>query len=88
MATWQGGAMTAAGWYPDPWRQAPLRYWDGLAWTGYLHPGFPGAPPIPASSIPAGGAAINRSPLAWYLAAALVVVVALGSIAVTWLLSR
>jgi hypothetical protein len=23
----------AAGWYPDPWRQAPQRYWDGRAWT-------------------------------------------------------
>lgn len=25
---------TPAGWYPDPWRQAPLRWWDGTAWTG------------------------------------------------------
>lgn len=22
----------AAGWYPDPWRQAPLRWWDGTQW--------------------------------------------------------
>ncbi len=21
------------GWYPDPWRQSPLRWWDGHAWT-------------------------------------------------------
>lgn len=21
------------GWYPDPWRQAPWRWWDGGAWT-------------------------------------------------------
>lgn len=24
----------AAGWYADPWAAAPLRYWDGRAWTG------------------------------------------------------
>jgi hypothetical protein len=23
----------AAGWYPDPHRQARLRWWDGQAWT-------------------------------------------------------
>ena len=32
-----GGARTAApaapGWYPDPWGQAPQRYWDGAIWT-------------------------------------------------------
>jgi hypothetical protein len=26
--------LTPAGWYPDPWRQAPLRWWDGSQWTG------------------------------------------------------
>lgn len=25
----------AAGWYPDPWRQAARRWWDGTAWTGH-----------------------------------------------------
>lgn len=30
--------MTAVtpGWYPDPWQQAPLRYWGGSAWTAAL----------------------------------------------------
>jgi len=23
------------GWYKDPWQHAPLRYFDGTAWTGY-----------------------------------------------------
>jgi hypothetical protein len=23
-------------WYPDPWLQSRLRYWDGNAWTGHL----------------------------------------------------
>jgi hypothetical protein len=22
-------------WYPDPWLQARIRYWDGNAWTGH-----------------------------------------------------
>jgi membrane protease YdiL (CAAX protease family) len=26
------------GWYPDPWRQTPQRWWDGRAWTGYTGP--------------------------------------------------
>lgn len=24
------------GWYPDPWRQARLRWWDGRRWTEHL----------------------------------------------------
>jgi sporulation-control protein spo0M len=39
-----GGAPSAealpgsfpADWYPDPWLQSRLRYWDGNAWTGHL----------------------------------------------------
>jgi protease PrsW len=27
-----------AGWYPDPWRHARLRWWDGQAWSGYTAP--------------------------------------------------
>ena len=26
--------MPTAGWYPDPWRAAHLRWWDGTQWTG------------------------------------------------------
>ncbi len=26
-------ATVAAGWYPDPWGAAPLRWWDGRAWS-------------------------------------------------------
>jgi hypothetical protein len=24
------------GWYADPWRQAPTRWWNGVRWTGHL----------------------------------------------------
>ena len=24
-----------AGWFADPWRQAPLRWWDGSGWTAH-----------------------------------------------------
>ena len=26
---------TPPGWYPDPWQQAPYRWWDGTAWTSH-----------------------------------------------------
>ncbi|MFM8856319.1 MAG: exonuclease domain-containing protein [Actinomycetota bacterium] len=29
--------MVQQGWYPDPWRQAALRWWDGLQWTTWTH---------------------------------------------------
>ncbi|WP_088289668.1 DUF2510 domain-containing protein [Kineosporia sp. A_224] len=34
----QHHAATAPGWYADPWRAAPLRWWDGRTWTGWTHP--------------------------------------------------
>ena len=33
--------MPAAGWYSDPWGQAPLRWWDGSHWTACTHSGEP-----------------------------------------------
>src|SRR5262245_64426838 len=37
-----------AGWYDDPWRQAPLRRWDGQQWTGHTT----GAAPVPSVGTP------------------------------------
>jgi Protein of unknown function (DUF2510) len=31
----QPAANMAPGWYPDPWRLARVRWWDGYAWTAY-----------------------------------------------------
>jgi Protein of unknown function (DUF2510) len=31
-------ASQLSGWYPDPWQQPPLRWYDGAQWTGYLGP--------------------------------------------------
>jgi membrane protease YdiL (CAAX protease family) len=32
------------GWYPDPWRASPARWWDGLRWTALVGQSV-GAPP-------------------------------------------
>lgn len=38
------------GWYPDPYDQRALRYFDGAAWTGYTTPVPTPAPPLPKRS--------------------------------------
>jgi protease PrsW len=47
-ATPTGGAL-ATGWYADPWRVAPWRWWDGAAWTAH-------------TSVPGANAAATRKP--------------------------
>jgi membrane protease YdiL (CAAX protease family) len=52
-----GEVAPPPGWYPDPWRLAPTRWWDGIAWTGFTTP-LPN-PPLalsPAFGTPAFGA--------------------------------
>jgi hypothetical protein len=34
---------TPPGWYPDPWRRAARRYWDGRQWTGHVDDAAPPA---------------------------------------------
>ena len=34
-ATTQAAPSTPPGWYPDPWRVARVRWWDGYSWTSY-----------------------------------------------------
>ncbi len=33
----QGQAPAVAAWYPDPYGEARLRWWDGTVWTAHLH---------------------------------------------------
>lgn len=48
---------TAAGWYPDPWGAAALRWWDGTAWTGHVAGEAPaaGAPATAGPEVPSTG---------------------------------
>ncbi|MDT7759731.1 MAG: hypothetical protein QOH27_5629 [Mycobacterium sp.] len=32
-------AGSGEGWYADPWKQAPMRWWDGLQWTSHTGSG-------------------------------------------------
>lgn len=45
-----------SGWYPDPWKQAELRWHDGADWTGQVHgdvpPPEPAVAPVPPSPSP------------------------------------
>jgi len=36
---------TPAGWFPDPWNNAAVRFWDGRTWTS--HTAWPGPAPTP-----------------------------------------
>lgn len=48
----------APGWYPDPWNAAPLRYFDGVAWTQHTN-GAPSEPSIAQTVIAAPRVEIN-----------------------------
>lgn len=55
----QAGAQGAPGWYPDPWRVAPWRWWDGTAWSAVTH-----GSSVPMTTSSAGAAKKPRLP-AW-----------------------
>ncbi len=47
------------GWYPDPWRRATWRWWDGAVWSAYTDEWFAAGNPPPADgALRAGGIAI------------------------------
>jgi membrane protease YdiL (CAAX protease family) len=47
------------GWYPDPWRQAWWRWWDGVSWTAYTDQWHAAARPVSEpAQLRAGGIAI------------------------------
>jgi membrane protease YdiL (CAAX protease family) len=45
---------TPTGWFPDPWNQSAVRYWDGRSWTGLT--ALPAPVNEPHPSFPAGAA--------------------------------
>ncbi len=49
-------ASTPPGWYPDPYRQAARRYWDGRQWTGHVD--APAGAPVPSRPPSTNGWAI------------------------------
>ncbi len=51
----------AAGWHPDPWGIAGLRWWDGSSWTGHVS----GPPAIAAPVTIEADVASERSLLRW-----------------------
>jgi hypothetical protein len=48
------------GWYPDPGGAAPLRWWDGQAWTSATSAGMPTAPV--ATTMPQAAFGIPQQP--------------------------
>ena len=48
---------TPPGWYPDPWRRAVRRYWDGRQWTGHIDTAVP-PPALPGRQTSTNGWAI------------------------------
>jgi hypothetical protein len=58
---------TPPGWYPDPGRAAPLRWWDGSQWTSYLHPG--GWGPGPHATVTASARRLEERMCMWARAA-------------------
>ena len=43
-----------SGWFPDPWNELGVRFWDGRAWTGYA--ALPTQAPQPHPTLPSRAA--------------------------------
>jgi membrane protease YdiL (CAAX protease family) len=53
-----GAALFPPNWYPDPWRRAPWRWWDGWQWTPIIYgpygEAWPLQVPLPPPFVPKG----------------------------------
>jgi uncharacterized protein len=49
---------TPTGWFPDPWNDTGVRYWDGRAWTGHAAIRTPEQQPHPVLPIQAAWGAV------------------------------
>ena len=80
------GSPPARGWYPDPWSVAPLRWWDGQAWTSAVsRTGLEGGPrpPEPEGPPTLDARALPTAIAAYVGAGAAAVAAALATRAVT-----
>lgn len=57
-------SVAPAGWHPDPWGQAPLRWWDGSQWTGHTSSGVRVAVPADHHASEKWLLPVGRSPWA------------------------
>lgn len=75
------------GWYADPWRVQPWRWWDGTAWTAHVAGGTEHKPRLPAFlSVPVLIGAIITIPIVLFLASSepLAVLLGLTPLLIVW----
>ncbi|MDP9117982.1 MAG: DUF4328 domain-containing protein [Actinomycetota bacterium] len=72
------------GWYPDPFTDATLRWWDGNGWTASTH--VPGAQWVPPAPDPSADLRAEEDAAAWATRAVLVsaAVTVLGYLVAAW----
>ncbi|HEY0521460.1 MAG TPA: CPBP family glutamic-type intramembrane protease [Ilumatobacteraceae bacterium] len=49
---------TPTGWFPDPWNETGVRYWDGRSWTGHAASWVPESQPHPVLPMRAAWGAV------------------------------
>jgi hypothetical protein len=74
----------SAGWFPDPWGVAEMRYWDGARWTADVHPPVeppaaePAASPVAAEPSASVDAELHRQLATIVLVALALVAIVVG----------
>ncbi len=74
------GTVAQPGWYPDPWRAAAWRWWDGRTWTAHVAQAAPERKPrLPAwLSVPVVLGSIVTLPFVVYIAVTQPLAIAAG----------
>lgn len=76
----QTAAVAQPGWYPDPWRAAAWRWWDGRTWTAHVAQATPERKPrLPAwLSVPVVLGSIVTLPFVLFIAITQPIAIAAG----------